>query len=90
MDQEQACLAGSSVDSLIPASRRTTYVSEVISAQDSGLGRILGGPVKLMIFSCFLHYFGLLPTGSEERGALGAGSILVAILPSCQDNYEKK
>ena len=28
----------------------------------------------------------LLPTGSEERGVLGVGSILVAILPSCQYN----
>ena len=27
----------------------------------------------------------LLPTGSEERELLGAGSIPVAILPSCQD-----
>ena len=27
----------------------------------------------------------LLPTGSEERGVLGVGSIPVAILPSCQD-----
>ena len=26
----------------------------------------------------------LLPTGSEERGVLGAGRIPVAILPSCQ------
>ena len=26
----------------------------------------------------------LLPTGSEEREVLGVGSILVAILPSCQ------
>ena len=26
----------------------------------------------------------LPPTGSEEKGVLGAGSILVAILPSCQ------
>ena len=26
----------------------------------------------------------LLPTGSEEREVLGAGSIPVAILPSCQ------
>ena len=24
-----------------------------------------------------------IPTGSEERGALGVGSIRVAILPSC-------
>ena len=28
---------------------------------------------------------GLLPTGSEERGVLGAGSIPVAILSSGQD-----
>ena len=27
----------------------------------------------------------LLPTGSEDRGLLGAGSILVAILPSYED-----
>ena len=27
----------------------------------------------------------LLSTGSEEREVLGVGSILVAILPSCQD-----
>ena len=27
----------------------------------------------------------LLPTGSEERGVSGVGSIPVAILPSCQD-----
>ena len=26
----------------------------------------------------------VLPTGSEERDVLGIGSILVAILPSCQ------
>ena len=30
-------------------------------------------------------YWVLLPTGSEERGVLGIGSIAVAILPSCQD-----
>ena len=29
-------------------------------------------------------YFILLPTGVEERGVLGVGSILVVILPSCQ------
>ena len=28
---------------------------------------------------------GLLPTGSEEKGVLGIGSIPVALLPSCQD-----
>ena len=27
----------------------------------------------------------LLPTGSEEKEALGVGSIPVAILPSCQN-----
>ena len=27
----------------------------------------------------------ILPTGSEEMGILGVGSIRVAILPSCQD-----
>ena len=27
----------------------------------------------------------VLPTGSKERGVLGAGSTPVAILPSCQD-----
>ena len=27
----------------------------------------------------------LLPTGSEDRGVLGVGSIPEAILPSCQD-----
>ena len=27
----------------------------------------------------------LLPTGSEERGVFGVGSIPVALLPSCQD-----
>ena len=27
----------------------------------------------------------LLPTGSEERGVVGVGSILVAIHPSCQN-----
>ena len=27
----------------------------------------------------------LLPTGSEERGVLGVGSIRFAILPSCLD-----
>ena len=31
----------------------------------------------------YLRY--LLPTGSEDREALGVGSIAVAILPSCQD-----
>ena len=35
--------------------------------------------------SFFVH---LLPTGSEERGVLGVGSIPVAIPPSCQyKNY---
>ena len=29
--------------------------------------------------------FDLLPTGSEERGVLGVGSIPVGILPSCPD-----
>ena len=35
----------------------------------------------------FLHgpYYCLLPTGSEEGGVLGGGSIPVAILPFCQD-----
>ena len=28
---------------------------------------------------------GLLPTGSEERGVLGLGSVPVAVLLSCQD-----
>ena len=28
-------------------------------------------------------FHNLLPTGSEERGVLGFGSIPVAILPSC-------
>ena len=32
-----------------------------------------------------VRIFILLPTGSEERGVLGEGSIPVAILPSCQD-----
>ena len=32
---------------------------------------------------CISYY--LLPTGSEEREVLGAGSIPVATLPSCQD-----
>ena len=32
-----------------------------------------------------IHTPHLLPTGSEERGVLGVGSIPVAILPSCQD-----
>ena len=27
----------------------------------------------------------LLPTGSEERGVLGVGSVPGAILPSCHD-----
>ena len=27
----------------------------------------------------------LLPTGSEERGVLGVGSLPVVICPSCQD-----
>ena len=31
------------------------------------------------------HFENLLPTGSEQRGVLGVGSIPVAILPSCQD-----
>ena len=31
------------------------------------------------------HNQNLLPTGSEERGVLGVGSIPVVILPSCQD-----
>ena len=35
--------------------------------------------------SDFLLPVPLLPTGSEERGVLGVGSIPVAILPSCQD-----
>ena len=30
------------------------------------------------------HYCGLLPTGSEERGAFGVGSVPVAILRSCK------
>ena len=32
-----------------------------------------------------VKYNYLLPTGSEGREVLGVGSILVAILPSCQD-----
>ena len=36
---------------------------------------------KYMIIAC-MH---LLPTGSEEREVLGAGSVPVAILPSCHD-----
>ena len=31
-----------------------------------------------------LYSKAILPTGSEERGVLGVGSIPVAILPSCQ------
>ena len=31
------------------------------------------------------EYCYLLPTGNEERGALGVESIPVAKLPSCQD-----
>ena len=32
------------------------------------------------------EYLGmLLPSGSEDRGVVGVGSILHAILPSCQD-----
>ena len=33
----------------------------------------------------FFILFFLLPTGSEERGVLGVGSIPVAICPSCQN-----
>ena len=31
------------------------------------------------------EYYGLLPTGSEDREVFGVGSITVAILHSCQD-----
>ena len=34
-------------------------------------------------YQCYMY--GLLPTGSEERGVLGPGTTPVAILPSCQD-----
>ena len=53
-----------------------------------------GGPVlcheKNTYLECggrgiFREYMYLPPTGSEERGVLGVGSIPVAILPSCQD-----
>ena len=41
---------------------------------------------RCMLFrelSLTLISYSLLQTGSEERGVLGAGSIPVAILPSC-------
>ena len=39
-----------------------------------------------MMFHYTFHYsLNLLPTGSEDRGVLGIGSIPVTILPSCQD-----
>ena len=38
---------------------------------------------KEIVLVC--HHNVLLPTGSEERGVLGVGSVPVAILPSCQD-----
>ena len=42
--------------------------------------------VMMCTLEVFLYkYNNLLPTGSEERGVLGVGSIPVAILPSCQD-----
>ena len=34
---------------------------------------------------CDFVYYGLLPTGSEEREVLGIWTIPVAILPSCKD-----
>ena len=44
---------------------------------------------KIIMFAktqdVFIHcLFVLLPSGSEEKGALGVGCIPVAILPSCQ------
>ena len=41
--------------------------------------------IKNVRFSAWYHEcYHLLPTGSEERGVLGVGSIPVAILASCQ------
>ena len=40
--------------------------------------------LRVGIHSGMAHLY-LLPTGSEERGVLGVGSIPVAILPSCQN-----
>ena len=34
---------------------------------------------------CNVVFLYLLPTGSEERGVFGVGSIPVVIPPSCQD-----
>ena len=39
----------------------------------------------LIIVNYGTCFHALLPTGSEERGVLGVGSILVAIRPSTQD-----
>ena len=56
------------------------------------IGIFIGLIIVLVAIVCAIVLTGrchsslfLLPTGSEERGVLGAGSIPVAILPSCQD-----
>ena len=41
--------------------------------------------LNIYLTKTYRKYVNLLPTGSEERGALGVVSILVAILPFCQD-----
>ena len=56
--------------------------TSVYEGRDFGelISNILQGPY--MVFYNLLY---LLPTGREERGVLGMGSIFVAIHPSCQD-----
>ena len=54
---------------------------------------LLGAPVQsgfklaIKVYSLMnpiADFLILLPTGSEEREVLGVGSIIIAILPSCQ------
>ena len=56
--------------------------TSVYEGRDFGelISNILQGPY--MVFYNLLY---LLPTGREERGVFGMGSISVAIHPSCQD-----
>ena len=58
-----------------------TYVMLMLLADDIWAKEI----VFMLSLDSNLIIPSLLPTGSEERGVLGVGSIPVAILPSCQN-----
>ena len=68
----------------------TSFVSRYLKSVYTGppksnVQNIVSYGTMAFMFSNFTGISILLPTGSEERGVLGVGSIPVAILTSCQD-----